>query len=194
MRMQLGLPGLIRLALLAGLGMIVLTGCATLTPAQQAKLDDYQQFANRVTKHYGRPEVQIMVGTSNAYGDGVSLMRQDGWMILSPALLEPAAPGRSRDFGFAHELGHWVTGRFGCGPACEADANAEAVKILVIGRPGIWTEPKAFTHSMSYLCGTKTRQDAGRPVTKGHVRASQEIEELAARYPQYPARSCPQAA
>ncbi len=43
---------------------------------------------------------------------------------------------------------------------------------------------------MSYLCGTKTRQDAGRPVTKNHVLASQEMEELAARYPQYPAPSC----
>jgi hypothetical protein len=187
---RLARPGLIRLALIAAQGVVVLTGCTTLTPAQQTQLDDYQQFANRVTRHYGKPDVQIMVGTSNAYGDGVSLMRPDGWMILSPTMLEPVAPGRSRDFGFAHELGHWVTGRFGCGPACEAEANAAAVEILTIGRPDIWTEPKAFRHSMSYLCGTKTRQDAGRPVTKNHVRASQEMEELAARYPQYPALSC----
>jgi len=167
-----------------------LTGCATLTPAQRTALADYQQFANRVTQHYGRPEVQIMVGTSNAYGDGVSLMRPDGWMVLSPTLLEPVAPGRSRDFGFAHELGHWVTGRFGCGPACEADANAEAVRILVVGRPGVWTEQKAFNHSISFLCGTKSRQEAGRPVTKNHLPAAQEIADLAAHYTQYPAKTC----
>jgi len=131
-----------------------------------------------------------MVRTSNAYGDGVSLMRPDGWMSHSPAMLESVEPGRSRDFGFSHELGHWVTRRFGCGRACEAEANAAAVKILTIGRPDSWTEPKAFRHSMSYPCGTKTREDAGRPVTKNHVRASQEMEELAARYSPYPAPSC----
>jgi len=171
--------------------VLLFSGCVSLTPAQERQLDDWRGFAKRVTQHYGKPDVQIMVGTTNAYGDGVSGMRSDGLMILSPALLEPAAPGRSRDFGFAHELGHWVTSQDGCpSPACETAANAEAVKILVIGRPGVWTEPAAFRHAVGYLCGIKARQEAGRPVTQNHLPAAQEIADLVKRYPDYRAVPC----
>jgi hypothetical protein len=141
-------------------------------------------------------DIQIMVGDSNTYGDGVSLMRPDGWMILSPKVLEPstgkyAGFAYSRDFAFAHELGHYVTNRFGCGPDCESAANVETVKILTVGRPDFWTsEQRAFNHSVSYLWSLKELQDKGRPVVKGHWAACQEITDLMAHYPAYGGKTC----
>lgn len=183
--------------------LLVLAGCAsgcatlgrpTLTPEQEASLADYKQLAHRVTQHYGKPDIQIMVGDSYAYGDGISIMRPNGWLVLSPSVLVPPPPGRSKDFSIAHQLGHYITGRYGCGPECEDAVNAEAVKILVLGRPGVWTERRAFAHAMSFLWVYKGLQDGGRPPEKGHALACEEIAHLAARFPQYPAKTCDAAA
>jgi hypothetical protein len=171
----LPLTALVRLLLLLA---FLMAGCVSLTPAQQAGLDDWTEFANRVTTAYGKPAVRLIPNDS---GGGVAgLMYPDGRMMVRPDRIS-----RGNDFLLAHELGHYVTGFFGCGVSCELAANAEAVKVLMIGRG--MTEAQAVGVVYTYLWRYKRRADAKLTmVPAGHPDPCVEILDIARRYPQYP--------
>ena len=173
-------------------------GCATLTPAQQGRLEDWQRFADRVTAHYGIGDITFLVGDRPGPGGGG--IRQGGLVTFTPAMLEPLPPGQSRDFLLAHELAHWVLGHAYLPPPDEAttslwqreqqarelDANAEAVRILAVGRH--WSQRRAFFHAHAYLWSYKRGVDARRyGVPAGHPGdPCVEINDLIRRYPTYP--------
>ncbi len=174
---------------LAGVAVLLFSGCVSLTPAQKSRLVEYETFAHKVTVAYRKPDVSILVGDTSGQ-PGVSFMRPDGVMVLSPAVLLPTSDGLNRDFAFAHELGHYVSShRPGCGVPCELEANAEAVKILMIGNG--WTETVAFDHAVRFLGYVAGLQARGRPVLRGHLPACEELADLAKRYPLYPATGSP---
>ena len=173
-------------------------GCVSLTPDQQARLDDWQDLAGRVTAHYGVSDVVFLVGARPSAGGGA--VRSGGVMAFPPTMLDPLPAGQSRDFLLAHELAHWVLGHTYVAPpdettfslwreeqqARELDANAEAVKILVVGRG--WSQRRAFFHAHSYLWSYKRGVDARRfSVPAGHPGdPCVEINDLIERYPGFP--------
>lgn len=191
-------PRLVLLALLHA-------GCGSLTVAQQAQLEDWQGFAGRVTAHYQVADVTFLVGVRPGAGGGA--VRSGGVMAFTPGMLDPLPPGQSRDFLLAHELAHWVLGHAYLPPPDETnlslwqeeqpgrelDANAEAVKILMVGRS--WSERRAFFHAHAYLWSYKTGVDARRfGVPAGHPRdPCVEINDLIRRYPAFAdiGDSCP---
>ena len=184
-------PALALLALLSA-------GCASLTSDQQARLEDWQDFAGRVTAHYGVSDVTFLVGVRPGAGGGA--VRSGGVMAFTPTMLDPLPSGQSRDFLLAHELAHWVLGHTYVSPPDETtlslwreeqpgrelDANAEAVKILMVGRG--WSERRAFFHAHAYLWSYKQGVDAHRfGVPAGHPRdPCVEINDLISRYPVFP--------
>jgi len=173
-------------------------GCTTLTPEQQANLDDWQGFADRVTAQYGVSDVTFLVGDHRGPGGGA--LRSGGLMTFRTAMLEPLPPGQSRDFLLAHELAHWVLGHGYRRPpddatislwqdeqqGLELDANAEAVKILMVGRG--WSERRAFFHAHAYLWSYKRGVDARHyGVPAGHpTDPCVEINDLIRHYPGHP--------
>jgi len=203
MRPRWGLGSLVLLDLL--ILPILGVGCASLTAQQQANLRDWQRFSDRVTAHYGVSDVSFLVGEHP--GPGGAAMRPRGLMTFKPEMLEPLPAGQSRDFLLAHELAHWVLGHAYFPPPDEAstgvwqreqevrelDANAEAVKILMVGRH--WSERRAFFHAHAYLWSYRRAVQARRAgVPAGHPSDScVEINDLIRRYPAYPdiSETCP---
>jgi hypothetical protein len=185
-----GLPSRLNIRRLLA-STLVLAGCVTLTPGQQQKLEDWRAFADRVTTHYKTSRVSFLVGTHGGVEAGA--MRQGGLMTLTPAMLDPA---KQTDFLLAHELGHWVLGHPDgrTYPSLaeaeraqipkELDANAEAVKILVLGRG--WSERTAFQHVHAYIWSYKRLVDAGKTARpRGHPAPCVEINDLIQRFPQH---------
>ena len=84
-------------------------GCTSLTAGQQAHLDDWQRFADRVTAQYGVADATFLVGEQPGGGGGA--MRPGGLMTFQTLMLESLPHGQSRDFLLAHELAHWVPTR-----------------------------------------------------------------------------------
>ena len=175
--------------LLVAFALICLAGCVSLTPAQQEKLDGWRAFSDRVTRHYKVSRVTFLVGSHG--GPEAGAMRQGGLMTLTPAMLDPA---QQTDFLLAHELGHWVLGHVDgrTYPSMaeairaqipkELDANAEAVKILEIGRG--WSERTAFQYAQSYLWRYKQLVDIRKVSTpRGHPSPCEEINDLIRRFP-----------
>ena len=169
--------------------LLLHAGCTSLTAGQQAHLDDWQRFADRVTAHYGVADVTFLVGEQPGAGGGA--MRPGGLMTFQTQMLEPLPAGQTRDFLLAHELAHWVLGHAYRRAPDEAatslwdaqqerrelDANAEAVKILMVGRH--WSERRAFFHAQyrfQMIVGGPRQ-----PCRKRLVRAGQHVDFAAAR-------------
>ena len=166
--------------------LVVPAGCASLTPAQQTHLADLKVFAQTVTLAHGKPDVKLMPMEPGDSTVPLAAIRSDGMLLISTELLRGTSLGQfTYDlslFATAHELGHYITGRYGC-PACEMDANAEAVKILVIGRG--MSEREAFDLVAGMLSLTASMQGLGSPVMAGHPSACAELANLAGRYPSF---------
>ena len=171
---------------LIGLVTVLVAGCVSLTPPQQSRLTDFKGFTQTVTVAYGKPDVKLMAMQPGDSTVPLAVIRRDGLLLFSPELLRGTSPGQfAYDLGLfaiAHELGHYVTGRFGC-PTCEMDANAEAVKILMLGRG--MSEREAFDLVANMLAFTASLQGMGTPVIAGHPSACTELANLAGRYPFY---------
>ena len=63
---------------------LLLAGCVSLTPAQQAKVKEYQAFADRVTEHYGAPPVLVEVQDITTTGR----MESRGKLLLHPRIFQ----------------------------------------------------------------------------------------------------------
>jgi hypothetical protein len=173
-----------RTAALLG-AVLWLNGCVTLTPTQQTTLAEYQERANRVTKAYGVGRVAFLVGAHNSAAGGT--MRPGGLMTMEAQALD-----RNDEVLVAHELGHWVLNHPGRPVFSVEDryrqemaANAEAVKILVIGWD--WTEQRGFRALLDRLWRHKNAVDRGAAAVPDghHPDPCVEIADLVRRYPQY---------
>jgi hypothetical protein len=184
--------------------LLLHAGCTSLTAGQQAHLDDWQRFAT------GSPPTGRQRHVSSATpGRGGGAMRSGGLMSVHTPVVGPLPAGQTRDFLLAHELAHWVLGHAYRRAPDEAatslwdaqqerrelDANAEAVKILMVGRH--WSERRAFFHAHAYLWSYRRGVEARRVgVPAGHpVRTCVEIHDLIRRYPAHRdiSDSCPRA-
>ena len=171
------------------LAALVLTGCTTLTPAQQARVDAYQALADRVTAHYGASRVLVMRADLRTGTGGV--MEHRGRLLVS----ERTLTSRWGEALVAHELAHWVLGhRFEetvPGPDKELAAHVEAVRVLMVGKS--WIEEQAFRTYLAYLWSAKLAQDRGTPVPLGHRAVCREIADFVSRFPAQAsmAKTCP---
>jgi len=161
-------------------------GCVTLTPGQQVNLEEMRVFSKRVTDAYGKSPVYILVGGLNDRAGAT--MEAGGLMRFSTLRLDP---GLNRDWLLAHELGHYVLAhRWTNGDTLsqtaprEMEANAEAVKILVVGL-GV-SEDVAYRRVHEALWGLERSVRSGtRALPRGHAPICEEIANLVARYPAY---------
>src|SRR5262245_8829866 len=169
--------------------VLILTGCVSLTPPQEQRLDEVQRFADRATAVYGKPSLTISVQRATNLNIG-ALYRQ-GNIFLNERMLDSANLKKT----IAHELGHYVLGHSGfianvtsqaewqrAQEQKELDANAKAVEILM--RADGMTELEAVK-----LVGDALRRSAENqtrnnlPLTPGHLPASAELADLLARFP-----------
>jgi len=169
---RFGLSGLIRLAFLAALGIIVLTGCATMAKYQeQAK--PYQGLADQATGRFGVGTVTVTVSQMAGFGG-----RYD--RLARTITLVPNSDPAMR-LVLAHELGHHILGHTDMLLAQEMAANAMAVKVLQV-----WgmTEEQAYRGWANRLLWSKQQ---GYTPNKGHDFCA-EFADLRDHYPNYLAR------
>jgi hypothetical protein len=172
---------LVAVLALALAAVLMCTGCLS-RMYQRSAVADWQAFSDRVTQSYrvkpvtvvaGRPAIQYARASSNADARTVT---------VSPEIVQPAPNGGTWDLLIAHELAHVILGHRGQVPQQELDADAEAVKILMIGRG--WTGQRAFRIAHESLWNAMVQAN-GRPRAGGHGSWCSEINDLVGRYPAY---------
>lgn len=156
-------PGLTGWALLAVLGVVVLTGCATMADYQN-EVAAYQALADQATEHFHKSPVSISLDNSTKgfyYMNSIKLGVANGYNRSLPLL--------------AHELGHHILGHNDQGSANEMEANAMGVEVLQVWG---WSFYQAFDMMGDMLCRARASN------TPGHLSRAEEIKALLARYPQ----------
>jgi IrrE N-terminal-like domain len=176
-----------RRAILLG---ILLAGCVSLTPQQQATVDQLQLVADRTTEDYRLPRLRISVQPPTNLNTG-AVYRQ-GNVLVNVRMLD-AGLSPSLKVLIAHELGHYVLGHE---PASfvsstaewqriqeqrELDANAKAVEILM--RAWGLTQREAVAMVVERLRRAQHAIDGGAPLTSGHRTPNEEIADLLSRFP-----------
>ena len=162
---------MIRLAFLAALGIVVLTGCATMTKYQeQARL--YQDLADKATAHFGAGAVTVTV--SELAGFGGRYLRQERTIVLVPN------SESAMRLLLALELGHHILGHTDMLLAQEKEANAMAVKVLQVCGMSEEAAYRGWANRLLWL-----QEKAGTHALKGNAYCS-ELSDLRAHYPNYP--------
>ncbi|HXJ83835.1 MAG TPA: hypothetical protein VMS64_34760 [Candidatus Methylomirabilis sp.] len=182
-------PGLARAIARASLALLalVLTGCATLTPAQEQSVAEVRAMADRTARLYGLPPIHLLV-SHNPQDPPGSFRR--GYFTVSTLTLTSSF----RDAIVAHELGHYVlrhdTPFAGASSAeierdyqqRELDANAKGVEILI--RAGGFSEARALRTMWEYLSGVQWALERyPRMNLRGHKTPCEEIADLLVRFP-----------
>src|SRR4030095_1560440 len=86
---------------------VLLTGCVSLTPQQQATVDQLQLVADRTTEDYRLPRLRLSVPPPSNLNTG-AVYRQ-GNVLVNVRMLD-AGLSPSLKVLIAHELGHYVLG------------------------------------------------------------------------------------
>ena len=167
--------------------VLILAGCATLTPAQQQSAAELREFVDRVARAYDVRPVHLLVGDDAQSIGGT--YRRGMITIATPVLFS-----RYRDSIIAHELAHYLLGHDeplrGVTPLeqqqeqeqRELDANAKAVEILV--RAGRLPEEQALSLVYDGVLGFHRAVTAGHGVVPwGHRHPCEEMADLVARFP-----------
>jgi Zn-dependent peptidase ImmA (M78 family) len=175
------LPGILAASLL-------LAGCVSLTPEQQAKVDEIQSFADRTTRVYNLPGVRISI--QSATNLNIGAMYRQGNIFVNVRMLD--SPSLTKLI--AHELGHYVLGHEPAASVSsqadwqraqqqrELDANAKAVEILV--RAKGMSQREAVQMVADALQRAQRAVDRGAPLTPGHLTPAEELADLRARFPE----------
>ncbi len=168
--------------------LLLLAGCAMLTPAQEQSAAEVRALATRTADLYGLPPIRLLV-SHNPQGPPGSYRR--GFFSVSTITLTSTF----RDAIVAHELAHYVLGHeaplHGASSGelerdyqqREVDANAKAVEILI--RAAGIGEARALRTIYDYLAGIQWALDRyPRLDLRGHRSPCDEIADLLARFPQ----------
>ncbi len=168
--------------------LLLLAGCAMLTPAQEESAAEVRALATRTANLYGLPPIRLLV-SHNPQGPPGSYRR--GFFSVSTITLTSTF----RDAIVAHELAHYVLGHeaplHGASSGelerdyqqREVDANAKAVEILI--RAAGIGEARALRTMYDYLAGIQWALDRyPRLDLRGHRSPCDEIADLLARFPQ----------
>jgi hypothetical protein len=166
---------------------LVVTGCLTLTPAQQSIVAEQQAFADATAARYRAARVRLVVeGETNL---GIGARYRLGHVYLNVGMLDSLTLTAI----MAHELAHYVLGHdipvTGASTAerqlaqelRELDANATAVEILM--RVKGLSEREAVMLIVAYLAGAQRFEDRGGARAWGHRAPAEEIADLVRRYP-----------
>ena len=161
--------------------------CVSLTPQQQAKVDEIQSFADRTTRIYGLPGVRLSIQPATNLNIGA--MYRQGNIFVNVRMLE--SPGLTKLI--AHELGHYVLGHEPAASVSsqaewqraqeqrELDANAKSVEILV--RANGMSQREAVELVAEGLQRAQRAVDRGAPLTPGHLTPAAELADLRRRFP-----------
>ena len=167
--------------------MLVLAGCATLTPAQQQSAGQVRALADRAARVYGLPPIHLLVSRNPQ--DPPGSYRHDFFSVSAITLTSTF-----RDAIVAHELAHYVLGhdaplrgassgeRERDYQQRELDANAKGVEILI--RAGGFSEARALKTMYDYLAGVQWALERyPRLDLRGHKLPCEEIADLLVRFP-----------
>jgi Zn-dependent peptidase ImmA (M78 family) len=165
---------------------LVLAGCVSLTPQQQATVDELRLFADKTTAFYGLPRVRISIQPATNQNIG-AIYRQGNIFVNVETLCSPDVKVL-----MAHELGHYLQGPQAAFFSSQADwqraqelreldANAKAVEILT--RVEGMTERQAVQMLIQRLRRAQRAIDRGAPLTAGHRTPNEEIADLLTRFP-----------
>lgn len=166
--------------------VLLVGGCASLTPAQNEALRDAQSFADAAMLAYRTGPILVLAGPRPP---SVGATFERGTITLNDALV----PSPFLDVLMAHELGHAVLGHEG--PVSlkakqvltqrELDANAKAVEVLV--RVQGKTEAEALRRVLQFLWSVQETL-ASRPrleLPLGHPPLCEQIDDLLRRFPRH---------
>jgi hypothetical protein len=167
--------------------VLLVAGCATLTPAQEHSAAELRDFIDRVARAYDVRSVHLLVGDDSESIGGT--YRRGMITVSTPVLFS-----RYRDSIIAHELGHYLLGHDEPLRGVtqleqqqeqeqrELDANAKAVEILV--RTGRLPEEQALSLMYDGILGFYRAVTAGHGVVPwGHRHPCEEMADLLARFP-----------
>jgi len=168
-------------------GILLLGGCATLTPSQQRSASDVRAFADRTARVYGIAPIHFLV--SHNVDDPPGSYRR-GFFAISALTLDSTF----RDAIVAHELAHYVLGHDAPLPGDtleemkqayqqrELDANAKGVEILA--KVGGVSDARALKTMYAYLLGVHWALERyPRLNLSGHKPPCEEIADLLMRFP-----------
>jgi hypothetical protein len=177
------------------LGVLLLAGCATLTPAQERSAAEVRALADRTALLYGLPPIHLLVSHNPQDAPG---SYRGGFFSVSTITLTSTF----RDAIVAHELAHYVLGHeaplHGASSGelerdyqqRELDANAKGVEILI--RAAGFSEARALRTMYDYLAGVQWALERyPRLNLRGHRSPCEEIADLLARFPQQRALTAP---
>ena len=169
------------------LGVLLLAGCATLTPAQERSAAEVRALADRTARLYGLPPIHLLVSHNPQDPPG---SYRGGFFSVSTITLTSTF----RDAIVAHELAHYVLGHeaplHGASSGelerdyqqRELDANAKGVEILA--RAAGFSEARALRAMYDYLAGVQWALDRyPRLNLRGHKSPCEEIADLLGRFP-----------
>jgi len=164
--------------------LLLLTGCTTLTPAQQESVEAAQRFLDQTSKAYGVQRVTLMLGSA---GRGEAATIRAGGLVTMG--YEYLTYPDVRDTILAHEMAHLILGHlnrhansYDENQQREIDADIEAVEILQRVRG--MTEPRAFSLVAAYALTLKKGVDSGSLAFRsGHPPPCRKVEALIKAYP-----------